>query len=110
MKTMSVVAAALVAAILVLSLMSTQRIAYAQNGLTQTENDEIEEAESEQIEEAESEQIEEAESEQIEEAESEQIEEAESEQIEEAENWPTQTEMEPEDSQITIGLPDFEFP
>jgi hypothetical protein len=86
MKTMSVVAAALVAAILVLSLMSTQRIAYAQNGLTQTENDEIEEAESEQIEEAESE------------------------QIEEAENWPTQTEMEPEDSQITIGLPDFEFP
>jgi hypothetical protein len=102
MKTMSVVAAALVAAILVLSLMSTQRIAYAQNGLTQTENDQIEEAESEQIEEAESEQIEEAESEQIEEAESE--------QIEEAENWPTQTEMEPEDSQITIGLPDFEFP
>jgi hypothetical protein len=102
MKTMSVVAAALVAAILVLSLMSTQRIAYAQNGLTQTENDQIEEIESEQIEEAESEQIEEAESEQIEEAESE--------QIEEAENWPTQTEMEPEDSQITIGLPDFEFP
>ena len=78
MKTMLVVAAALVAAILVLSLMSTQRIAYAQNGLTQTENDQIEEAESEQI--------------------------------EEAENWPTQTEMEPEDSQITIGLPDFEFP
>ena len=75
---MLVVAAALVAAILVLSLMSTQRIAYAQNGLTQTENDQIEEAESEQI--------------------------------EEAENWPTQTEMEPEDSQITIGLPDFEFP
>jgi hypothetical protein len=70
MKTMLVVAAALVAAILVSSLMSTQRIAYAQNGLTQTE----------------------------------------SEQIEEAENWPTQTEMEPEDSQITIGLPDFEFP
>jgi hypothetical protein len=86
MKTMLVVAAALVAAILVSSLMSTQRIAYAQNGLTQTE------------------------SEQIEEAESEQIEEAESEQIEEAENGLTQTEMEPEDSQITIGLPDFEFP
>ena len=90
---MLVVAAALVAAILVLSLMSTQRIAYAQNGLTQTENEQIEEAESELMQ-----------------AESEQIEEAESEQIEEAENWPTQTEMEPEDSQITIGLPDFEFP
>ena len=82
---MLVVAAALVAAILVLSLMSTQRIAYAQNGLTQTENEQIEEAESELMQ-------------------------AESEQIEEAENWPTQTEIEPEDSQITIGLPDFEFP
>src|SRR5829696_164384 len=101
MKTMLVVAAALVAAILVLSLMSTQRIAYAQNGLTQTENDQIEEAESEQIEEAEN---------GLTQTENDQIEEAESEQIEEAKNWPTQTEMEPEDSQITIGLPDFEFP
>jgi hypothetical protein len=100
MKTMLVVAAALVATLLVLSLMSTQRIAYAQNGLTQTENDQIEEAENEQIEEAENEQIE---------AENERMQ-AESEQIEEAENWPTQTEMEPEDSQISIGLPDFEFP
>src|SRR5918994_1177469 len=108
MKTMLVVAAALVAAILVLSLMSTQIIAYAQNGLTQTENEQIEEAESELMQ-AESEQIEEAESEQVEGAESELMQ-AESEQIEEAENWPTQTEMEPEDSQITIGLPDFEFP
>src|SRR5215207_653953 len=101
MKTMLVVAAALVAAILVLSLMSTQRIAYAQNGLTQTENDKINEVESEQIEEAEN---------GLTQTENDQIEEAESEQIEEAENWPTQTEMEPEDSQITIGLPDFEFP
>ena len=81
---MLVVAAALVATLLVLSLMSTQRIAYAQNGLTQTENEQIE-AENERMQ-------------------------AESEQIEEAENWPTQTEMEPEDSQISIGLPDFEFP
>ena len=81
---MLVVAAALVATLFVLSLMSTQRIAYAQNGLTQTENEQIE-AENERMQ-------------------------AESEQIEEAENWPTQTEMEPEDSQISIGLPDFEFP
>jgi hypothetical protein len=116
MKTMLAIAAALVAAVLALGPMSTQITAYAQDigdvweTEMKSENEQIE-LENEQIE-LENEQIE-LENEQIEESENEQIEESENEHIESENEQTGETEMETEDSQITIRLPgttNFEFP
>src|SRR5215204_4539620 len=109
MKTMLAIAAALVAAVLALGPMSTQITAYAQDigDVWETEM----KSENEQIE-LENEQIE-LENEQIEELENEQIEELENEQTELENEQTGETEMETEDSQITIRLPgttNFEFP
>ena len=103
------IAAALVAAVLALGPMSTQITAYAQDigDVWETEM----KSENEQIE-LENEQIE-LENEQIEELENEQIEELENEQTELENEQTGETEMETEDSQITIRLPgttNFEFP
>src|SRR5215218_3562150 len=108
MKTMLAIAAALVAAVLALGPMSTQITAYAQDigDVWETEM----KSENEQIE-LENEQIE-LENEQIEELENEQTE-LENEQTELENEQTGETEMETEDSQITIRLPgttNFEFP
>jgi len=101
MKTMLAIAAALVAAVLALGPMSTQITAYAQDigDVWETEM----KSENEQIE---------LENEQIEELENEQTE-LENEQTELENEQTGETEMETEDSQITIRLPgttNFEFP
>ena len=112
---MLAIAAALVAAVLALGPMSTQITAYAQDigdvweTEMKSENEQIE-LENEQIE-LENEQTE-LENEQIEELENEQTE-LENEQTELENEQTGETEMETEDSQITIRLPgttNFEFP